>query len=143
MSDKKVTGACLCGAVRYEADEVQHDAGMCHCESCKRSTGGLFAAVVGFDPAKFRFVSEEPIWYQSSKHVRRGFCGKCGSPIAYRRDDRELMVITIGTLDEPENTKPVAHYFTDDKVPWVDIQSHLPDETKGLQAHKVNMVEDQ
>ncbi len=39
-----VTGGCLCGAVRYEAIEPPHHAEYCHCNTCKKARGGIFAA---------------------------------------------------------------------------------------------------
>ncbi|MCV2871909.1 hypothetical protein OEZ71_06330 [Defluviimonas sp. WL0050] len=34
-----VTGGCLCGNIRYEADVFLHDGYICHCTICQRSTG--------------------------------------------------------------------------------------------------------
>jgi len=35
----RVTGGCLCGRVRYEADVFLHDGYICHCTVCRPSTG--------------------------------------------------------------------------------------------------------
>ena len=141
MNESKVTGGCLCGAVRYESDEAPLGGGYCHCKSCQKSTGGPFSVMAGFAPTKFRYISQEPTWYQSSKHVERSFCPSCGSSIGYRRDDREIVVVLVGTLDHPEAFEPKAHFFTNTKLPWVDIQPHLPDKTEELAAHKANASE--
>ena len=34
-----VTGGCLCGAVRYEAEVFLQSAYYCHCKSCQKSSG--------------------------------------------------------------------------------------------------------
>jgi len=40
MSDaQKVTGGCMCGAVRYEAIGEPMTVAYCHCSSCRRHTG--------------------------------------------------------------------------------------------------------
>ena len=132
-----VTGGCLCGAVRYEADKPPFKAGYCHCRMCQKSLGNLFGAFVSFKPADFRFVSKEPAWYESSDVVKRGFCANCGSPIIYQRNDADFLVIWIGTLDEPDAFEPQAHVWTESKISWVDIQANLPDETARLASYRV------
>ena len=42
----KVTGGCLCGAVRYTAEADTAGAGVCHCRDCQKFTGSAFATVV-------------------------------------------------------------------------------------------------
>ena len=41
MGDRseKVTGGCLCGAVRYEVEAYLHNAFYCHCRMCQRASG--------------------------------------------------------------------------------------------------------
>lgn len=123
----KITGGCLCGAVRYEADQAPFDAGYCHCSMCQKSLGGLFGAWVFFNNADFRYTSAQPQWYRSSASVRRGFCPDCGSPITYMPDGVDFTTIWIGTLDEPGRFEPKAHWHTESKIPWVDIHPNLPD----------------
>ena len=103
MSEEvKITGGCLCGAIRYEADHDPLVSALCHCRMCQKNFGSAFSAALGFKSSGFRILSGEPISYQSSEFVRRSFCGSCGSPIAYQRDDTEFVAIQMGTLDEPE-----------------------------------------
>ena len=134
---QQVTGGCLCGAIRYEADQPPYEAGYCHCRMCQKSLGNLFGPSVFFKLAHFRFVSGKPVWYRSSDLVQRGFCGDCGSPIAYQRIDADFLVIWIGTLDQPEAYEPRVHWWTDSKIPWVDIQSSLPDGTADLLSYQL------
>ena len=139
MSEEdKITGGCLCGAIRYEADQAPIESGYCHCTMCQKSMGNLFGVYVRFDPAHFRFLSGELSWYDSSALARRSFCPTCGSPIAYQRDDVEVLGIFQGTLDHPEAFPPERHIWTDTKIPWVDIQSHLPDETTEMHSYKIS-----
>jgi len=41
-----VTGGCLCGAVRYESAQPPSEGFYCHCRTCQKFFGGLFAPFV-------------------------------------------------------------------------------------------------
>ena len=43
--DEKVTGGCMCGAIRYEATGKPIIVAYCHCTDCRGITG---APVVGY-----------------------------------------------------------------------------------------------
>jgi len=101
--------------------------------------GNLFAAAVFFKRDEFRFVSKEVALYKSSDHASRGFCADCGTPIIYQRNDREYVVIWIGTLDDPAEFEPQTHWHTDSKIPWVDIHANLPDGGHG-EEHEVHNI---
>ena len=129
MTDKvqKITGGCLCGVVKYEADQPPFDAGYCHCRMCQKSLGGLFGSWVFIKHADFCFVAGEPKWYKSSEVARRAFCADCGSPVAYQPEGADFITIWIGTLDDPEAVEPRGHWHTESKISWVDIHENLPD----------------
>ena len=43
-----MTGKCLCGAVKFTAEDVPHQIGVCHCGQCRRvSSGPYFAVAAG------------------------------------------------------------------------------------------------
>jgi len=35
-------GGCLCGSVRYECSGDTEEASYCHCDDCKKATGGPY-----------------------------------------------------------------------------------------------------
>ena len=76
-----ITGACLCGAVRYQINGPLLDAGNCHCSMCRRNHGAGF--VTWFAVPHERFAIEkgeaELVRFASSDHGTRSFCGRCGS----------------------------------------------------------------
>lgn len=123
-----ITGGCLCGAIRYEATKAPHYTGYCHCTMCQKGLGNLFGTFVCFRTAKFRYLADEPEWYVRDDRIRRGFCRKCGSPIAYQKPDTDWLAIWYGTLDDRETYLPQAHTHSGTKLSWVDIQAHLPHE---------------
>jgi hypothetical protein len=59
--------------------------------------------------------------------VRRGFCGRCGSPLTYENDRLPDEVhVLAGALSEPERVQPSAHIFVSDQLPWFDAADDLP-----------------
>lgn len=107
----RVTGGCLCGAVRYEVSGPMRPVLACHCEQCRR-TSGHFTAATAAHPADLRLAKSETLrWYRSSPEARRGFCGECGGNLFWEPEDRRHISIMAGTLDRPTGLKLVGHIF--------------------------------
>ena len=128
MTDENlsITGSCLCGAIQYESTAAPHQAGYCHCTMCQKGLGNLFGTFVSFKIENFRYLADEPNWYIRSDRIKRGFCGICGSPIAFQQPDADSLAIWIGTLDDRETYQPQFHVHYDTKVSWAELDSHLP-----------------
>ena len=78
------SGSCLCGAVRYSISEIISETGACHCDMCRRWTGGVF---LGVKVSKNGMeVSDDGALgvYASSPWAERAFCTKCGTSLWYR-----------------------------------------------------------
>src|SRR3546814_18152840 len=103
-------GRCLCGEVTYEFDGAENWRAYCHCESCRRNTSSPVTAFFGVSRSAFRFTGKAPAVYASSPGVRRLFCGRCGSPLAYETDRRpqEIDLYAL-TPEHPEAYRPQAH----------------------------------
>lgn len=65
---QKVTGGCMCGAVRYEAPEC-HSIIYCHCKSCKSHTGAPVVALAGYTKADIEWIGDERKIYKSSADI--------------------------------------------------------------------------
>ncbi|MEW5738493.1 MAG: GFA family protein [Myxococcota bacterium] len=105
------TGACACGAVRYEVTGEPTKVTFCHCSKCRRWHGhvGAYTAV---KRDGFRLVEARALrWYQASPTVRRGFCGHCGSSLFWDEDGEAHISLCAGTLDSPTELQPKAHIF--------------------------------
>jgi hypothetical protein len=130
----RVTGGCLCGAVRYESTAPPIQGYYCHCTMCQKNYGGLFQATVKFAGPAFAFTKGEPKYYRSSAFARRGFCAVCGSPLVFVYDGNPDAWILFGSLDHPEDwplTRDAAwgqteHVYIESKVPWYEITDGLP-----------------
>jgi hypothetical protein len=125
-------GGCLCGAVRYAVEGPPLSSGVCHCETCRRIASAPRLPFVGVPSAGFRFTHGAPIDYPSSPGVTRSFCGKCGSPLTYRRSDApdELDVMTV-SLDDPNAAPPTFHVWVSEALAWDEIAGPLPQHPRG------------
>jgi hypothetical protein len=127
--DTKMTGGCMCGAVRYETTGDSVGVTHCHCHSCRKHNGGPVVTLAGFKSEQVTFAGDERKIYQSSPGVGRAFCGNCGTPLTWEGDGGELGPILefhISTFDSPDLLVPSAHTFEPERIPWFDIADTLP-----------------
>ena len=125
----KVTGGCLCGRVRYEAEVFLENGYICHCTICQRSTGQPAELTVLIKAGTLRYTRDEPKYYVSSPDGQRGFCAQCGSRLvwqALRAEDDWLTNVTVGTLDRPQDARMSRHIYADTQLPWYDVCEGLP-----------------
>ena len=126
MSGDKLTGGCLCGALRYEIDGTGESASHCHCRMCRKAAGAAFVTWLGVAHDKFRFTAGKPLSYRSSDSASRLFCGACGSQIQFDyHGAHDHTHITVGTLDEPGRVTPERHIWVKDRVPWANCKDGL------------------
>jgi hypothetical protein len=119
MASIEIQGGCYCGAVRYRADQSPLFATNCHCVDCRRLCGAQAVAWVTFPLTSFAFTAGEPVEYRSSPPVLRTFCGRCGTSLTYRHEEREGEIdVTTATLDDPEAYPPTKDVFAEQKLSW-------------------------
>ena len=109
MADQ-MSGGCACGRVRFTAAVEPHEAYLCHCRMCQRSTGSVSIAFVN---AKLDAMSweNEPDWYESSPIARRPFCSQCGTSLGFQfKEGSDKMDLTVASFDDPTAFKPKHHF---------------------------------
>src|SRR3954453_7532417 len=97
MSAPHLTGACLCGGVRYEVDAPLVEAGYCHCTRCQRRTGTAAAASARVRPGSFRVVAGEELvkdYDPGDGGFLKSFCTACGSAL-YSRHPADDAILSI------------------------------------------------
>ncbi|MCY1410442.1 Glutathione-dependent formaldehyde-activating enzyme [compost metagenome] len=122
-------GGCHCGAVRYRLEGALHDIAHCHCSICRRVSGGTVTTWITVQRQCFQWLSALPAQYASSANCVRYFCGNCGAQVALVTQlSPETVDVTIATLDHPELAIPERHIWTDNRLPWLHLDEHLPGE---------------
>ena len=124
-----LTGGCQCGAVRFSAGRLGR-ASICHCRMCQKAFGGFFGPLV--TAFGVSWTRGEPAWFESSNKVRRGFCGKCGTPLAYDFG-ASAIELAIGAFDDPERAAPTIQVNPRDKLSFFDELMTLPVRQPGEQ----------
>lgn len=128
MSQARIEGSCLCGAVRYEAGPAVGPMGHCHCETCRKAHGAAFSTTVRVAREGFRWIAGEGELgsFESSPGKRRRFCRRCGSHLVAGWEGEDELILRAGCIDGDPGLRPVAHVWTAHKAPWYDIDASLP-----------------
>jgi hypothetical protein len=129
-TETKLSGGCMCGAVRYEVSGDPFLVSHCHCQSCRKHNGGPVVTLAGYLKDQVRFSGDQRSLYESSPGVGRAFCSKCGTPLTWEGDGGEelgfIVEIHLSTFDDPEALKPTGHAFYPERISWFDIADSLP-----------------
>lgn len=106
----QMSGGCACGRVRYTATVKPHEAYLCHCRMCQRSTGSVSIAFVNAKLDAMNWESE-PDWYESSPIARRPYCRECGTSLGFQfKEGSDKMDLTVASFDDPSPFKPKHHF---------------------------------
>ncbi len=65
--------------------------------------------------------------------MKRSFCRRCGTPLAYQADhyDGEFH-LAIGAFDEPDRLPADSHVHVAQKIAWFDTADDLPRYPKAI-----------
>jgi len=107
----RLSGGCLCGAVRLAATGQPYRVGICHCLDCRKHHGALFHASAIF-PEDAVTIEGETVEYAG-----RHFCPRCGSSVFGR--SRDEVEVNLGSLDAPDQFAPTYELWTVRREAWL------------------------
>ena len=126
----KLEGGCYCGAVRYIAEGDPMMNAQCHCRECQYISGGAPNMFMLMPASGFTYQMGAPKQFTRKdlqRAVTREFCAECGTHLITRIPDRPLVVVKVGTLDDPKvYGAPNLAIFAIDKQPFHHIPEGLP-----------------
>jgi hypothetical protein len=106
---KKYTARCACGACKFEFDTEPTFIANCHCNDCKKASGGEMATFFGVPADDFTLISGKPKAFhyvaESGKGLDRNFCPECGARIFSTNLESfpGLVFVTLGR--QPRSTR--------------------------------------
>ena len=72
-------------------------------------------------------LADFPSVADSGNHLHRRFCAHCGTHVYAHADERpQLLVLRVGTLDNPEAVRPSMNIWTASAPSWSCIDTSLP-----------------
>ena len=125
---ERLSGGCLCGAVRYDCDGEPMMTALCHCDDCQRSTGSTFSILVAVNREELQLEGDTlatliTIGDEAGERRERKFCSACGSPIvSIIAEAPEIAFIKAGTLDDRSWLEPEMEVWSDSAQPWLANQ---------------------
>jgi hypothetical protein len=93
---------------------------------CQKASGNYFLPLGASTRDRFTLTRGKPSWFHSSDHIRRGFCGICGTPLFYDIPETDFINVTLGSLDEPQDILPEAQSNLSNKMHWFSHLDTLP-----------------
>jgi hypothetical protein len=129
MDGKRVSGACLCEAVRFTIELPTLFCAHCHCRMCRRNHGAAYVTWVGVSAGKLTVDAGrgDLVRYRSSEHGTRAFCGRCGSSLFCENAEHpERVDVPLANLAGPIDRAPQFHVYVDHGADWTVVGDDLP-----------------
>lgn len=118
------TASCFCGQLRLEVPGETLGVGVCHCLSCQRRTGSVFATLAAF-------AGPYQISGNATEYVRVGdrggrarfrFCPVCGSTVFHTEDGHdEMVMVAVGAFADPSFPPPQDSVYDCRRHSWVQL----------------------
>jgi hypothetical protein len=113
--------------VRFEVDEAPPTLRWCHCESCKKLSGGAGTVNGRVSSAAVRILEGEELLqtYQPAEGSAKTFCRACGSNLfGGGWPDAETASVRVSALDDALDARLAAHIYVRSVAAW----ETLPDD---------------
>lgn len=121
----KISGGCMCGAVKYESSADPMMSANCYCSDCRRWSGGAFSPAMLIPKGAVKITGElkqYEVTGDSGGKISRAFCPTCGSQIlSYLSSMPDIVIIKAGSLDDPSLYQPGANIFTSSAPHWAPM----------------------
>ncbi len=113
----KITGGCLCGAIRYKIDGEPFRIANCHCDDCRKATGSAYATNLFFKEEQIKILQGTPKKFEhladSHNTMIKEFCSDCGSQVFGSGANRPgVKNIKVGSIDDARFVKPQVNLYT-------------------------------
>ncbi|TRY33236.1 GFA family protein [Aliiglaciecola sp. M165] len=122
-------GSCLCGKITYAVVRFGPLMAHCHCTDCRKFHGAAFSTFGEAKCSEFEWLTGKDILktFIAPNGSTRQFCSHCGSSLTFQpANHRDIMEISVASLDGEHSLSPDAHVFCRSKVSWITLEDGLP-----------------
>jgi hypothetical protein len=121
-SAKTITGGCLCGALRYEADGDPLYMGHCYCADCQKASGSAFVPFMGFPASALRINGPSRPFVSPAVTggvATRNSCPNCNSLVfGGVVGESDSFTVYAGSLDDKSHFRPTIAIFARNRPQW-------------------------
>jgi hypothetical protein len=125
----RLSGGCLCGAVRYESSADPMGGGHCYCIDCRRSSGTDRCSHFVVPKDAVTLVGDVATYDRAANSgnlVTRAFCPRCGSPLfSTNSGNQHLLFLRASSLDDPDLFRPQMIVFASRAPSWARLEQDL------------------
>lgn len=118
---ESLRGICLCGGVRFEVTESFERVAACHCETCKKLSGGAGTVSGRVRTEAIRLLEGEDLVksFKPAEGSAKTFCSECGSNLfGAGWPESEFTSVRLSALEEPYEGRIGSHIFVRSLAPW-------------------------
>ena len=127
---ESISGGCLCGAVRYTANENPMVTRACWCKLCQTLASGNATINLAFPVGSVSITGKMHDYAsvaESGNRMHRRFCPECGVHLFSEAEERPtIIVVRAGTLDNPELIEIGGLIWTSEAPSWAYLDPELP-----------------
>lgn len=120
---QKANGACLCGSVKINVDELKNNVGVCHCGMCRKWAGGPMMSVDCGTEVIFEDNEDQIGVFNSSEWAERGFCKKCGTSLFYRLKMNNQYIMPVGLFENLDGLNFDHQIYIDHKPEFYEFSN--------------------
>lgn len=135
MTDARITGGCLCGAVRYAVTGPFLRASHCHCSRCRKHSGTSHLTQGRVRREDFRLLAGAEslrVYHPAPGAAVKVFCATCGSSLfGGTWPEGPEVSIRLGSVDGDPGIRPQLHTWVGSRAPWDVIADDLPQHEEG------------
>jgi hypothetical protein len=121
----KVSGACHCGYIAFEAEVDPAKVLICHCTDCQTLSGAAFRTVVATKEGSFKLLSGALKVYvktgESGNKREQTFCPDCGTPIysAPIGEGAKVLSLRVGAIKQRDQLIPADQFWFRSAQKWL------------------------
>ena len=120
----KFSGHCLCGSVSFECSAEPEFQACCHCDDCRRASGGFYGSFVYVSAQDLQVTGEMHSYEHHSDQgstMTKYFCPSCGSHMIGSNSAHERRAVRVGGIDDASWFKPQAYFYASKKLPHTPV----------------------